>query len=249
MEFLRDLFSPPNAHRMVSSRDENALINAVHHLDVKVRRDAITALGEFGSPNAGEELITAILKDTQPAIRKLALTSLLQIADRQPDTDLQDWLLMALNAGLSNKMDSVRQNAASALSECGCLLDDPDQRQETLDALNTALKDKQPAVQAASSEALQKLDDWFNRPPNPEPVLVLPEEQITPAAVQTSGDTNLCPFCGSIISAQALVCRFCGRSLPNSGAPLPPSLLRCPHCAEVVLADAHLCRFCSQKLK
>lgn len=247
MEFLRDLFSPPNAHRMVNSRDEQALINAVHHLDVKVRRDAITALGEFGSPNAGEELITAVLKDTQPAIRQLALTSLLQIADRQPDTDLQDWLLLALNTGLSNKMDSVRQNAAAALAECGRLLDDPDQRQESLDALNTALQDKQPAVRTAAALALQKLDAWFNRPPETEPLHVLPEEQTTP--VEQSGDVQSCPFCGSSIFAQALVCRFCGRSLPHSGAALPAGLLRCPHCAEIVLADAHLCRFCGQNLK
>lgn len=247
MEFLRDLFSPPNARRMVNSRDEQALINAVHHLDVKVRRDAITALGEFGSPNAGEELITAVLKYTQPVIRELALNSLLQIADRQPDTDLQDWLLMALNAGLSNKMDSVRQNAAAALAECGRLLDDPDQRQETLDALNAALQDKQPAVRAAATQALQKLDAWFNRPPEPKQLHVLPEEQISMA--QQNSAVQPCPFCGSNIASQALVCRFCGRSLPHSGAPLPAGLLRCPHCAEIVLADAHLCRFCGHKLK
>lgn len=247
MEFLRDLFSPPNARNMVNSRDEQALINAVHHLDVKVRRDAIIALGEFGSPNAGDELITAILKDTQPVIRELALTALLQIADRQPDTDLQDWLLMALNAGLSNKMDSVRQNVAAALANCGRLLDDPDQRQETLDALNTALQDKQPAVRATAAQALQKLDAWFNRPPEPEPVAAFSEEQISPN--QQSGDVQPCPFCGSGILTQALVCRFCGRSLPHSGAPLPAGLLRCPHCAEIVLADAHRCRFCGQNLR
>lgn len=45
----------------------------------------------------------------------------------------------------------------------------------------------------------------------------------TPPIPASVPDTRLCPFCAETIRAQATVCRFCGRDLPQGGAGAPQS--------------------------
>jgi|RhiMetdeSRZDD1v2_1073273.scaffolds.fasta_scaffold80576_4 double zinc ribbon protein len=68
----------------------------------------------------------------------------------------------------------------------------------------------------------------------------------TPASVKifSRAEVHTCPFCDERVQAAAVVCKHCGRELPQAGA--PPSVARdgCRKCGRRIFPGSVRCGFC-----
>lgn len=71
----------PDIARLKQHGDISGLIQALQHMDWRIRRDAARALGEARAPQAVPGLTTCLLKDTYWLVRWSAATALQEIGD------------------------------------------------------------------------------------------------------------------------------------------------------------------------
>jgi len=102
----------PNIRRMHKKIDVQGLIDALEHSDIKIRMDAIGALGEIGDNQAVESLIK-LLDSDEKYISATAIHALEKIGDRRA--------VKPLIAMLKSPSVLCRQAAASALGKLGNL--------------------------------------------------------------------------------------------------------------------------------
>lgn len=68
--------------------------------------------------------------------------------------------------------------------------------------------------------------------------------------VVSEDDTKRCPFCAEYIKDSAILCRYCGRELPEEDSAQssnPDDIKECPSCAMFMPSDAVLCSSCGYK--
>ncbi|MEA4908516.1 MAG: HEAT repeat domain-containing protein [Chloroflexi bacterium] len=115
MEFLRELFRPPDPQKLKKLEDVRGLINALHYMDVGVRTETANVLAEMRPAEAVPELIVA-LKDPDERVRTAVAHALQEIVTLHKDTpqrdQVQQWLLEALQAQTN---DYLRQTVSELL--------------------------------------------------------------------------------------------------------------------------------------
>ncbi len=97
------------------------LLEFVNHPSIRIRMDAVTALGRTGNPIGTDELIGS-LTDSSPEVRRAAETSLKQLGTDKALNSLKDapFMLMVknMNESVSNRLSTVI-NIGKQKKECG----------------------------------------------------------------------------------------------------------------------------------
>lgn len=125
----------------------DALLEALHHWNPRVRSAAAKYLGEIRDPRAVAPLVVAFLKDEDPVVRSCAAAALGEI--KNPS------VVEPMIEALGDADDNTRISAAAILA--AVLGETQDAR--AVQPLIGALKDKNSTVRAYAAEALGKTKD------------------------------------------------------------------------------------------